>query len=188
VVRPGDTLSSIAAARYGAGDLWPSLWWFNRATVKDPNVIQAGQTLNLSRWHPGRAWLDHEAAAAIARSEPAPPPPAPPSSVGGSGDTSNSSGGSVGSSPPPSSSTTVSTSGMGAFETCVIGRESGGRSQVMNASGHYGLFQFSASTWAGHGGNPADFGHASVSEQEAVFAQTYADDGTSDWQPYDGCS
>jgi hypothetical protein len=30
----------------------------------------------------------------------------------------------------------------------------------MNSSGHYGLYQFSASTWAAARGNPADFGHA----------------------------
>jgi hypothetical protein len=46
------------------------------------------------------------------------------------------------------------------FQQCVISRESGGNAQVMNSSGHYGLYQFSASTWAAARGNPADFGHA----------------------------
>ena len=59
----------------------------------------------------------------------------------------------------------------GSFQQCVISRESGGSSQVMNSSGHYGLYQFSAETWAAYGGNPADFGHASVAEQNQVFQQ-----------------
>jgi hypothetical protein len=73
------------------------------------------------------------------------------------------------------------------FQACVIQRESGGRAQVMNSSGHYGLYQFSYSTWTEAGGNPADFGHASVAEQDQVFASAYARWGTSPWAPYDGC-
>ncbi|MGH3261012.1 MAG: transglycosylase family protein, partial [Trebonia sp.] len=73
------------------------------------------------------------------------------------------------------------------FQACVIARESGGNPQVMNASGHYGLYQFSAGTWAAYGGNPADFGHASVAEQNQVFANAIAAGGESNWAPYDGC-
>jgi len=69
----------------------------------------------------------------------------------------------------------------------VIARESGGNPNVMNASGHYGLYQFSYSTWAAYGGNPADFGHASVAEQNQVFANAIAAGGQSNWAPYDGC-
>ena len=73
------------------------------------------------------------------------------------------------------------------FQQCVIERESGGDSQVMNSSGHYGLYQFSASTWAAYGGNPADFGDASVAEQNQVFDNAMAAGGESNWAPYDGC-
>jgi hypothetical protein len=69
----------------------------------------------------------------------------------------------------------------------VVSRESGGQAQIMNYSGHYGLYQFSASTWAAYGGNPADFGHASVAEQNQVFASALARGGQSNWAPYDGC-
>jgi hypothetical protein len=69
----------------------------------------------------------------------------------------------------------------------VIARESGGNAQVMNGSGHYGLYQFDATTWAANGGNPADFGRASVAEQNKVFANAYAASGTAPWAPYDGC-
>ena len=75
----------------------------------------------------------------------------------------------------------------GSFQACVIAAESGGNSQVMNGSGHYGLYQFSSSTWAEYGGNPADFGNASVAEQNQVFGNAMAAGGQSNWAPYDGC-
>jgi hypothetical protein len=75
----------------------------------------------------------------------------------------------------------------GSFGQCVVSRESGGKPQVMNSSGHYGLYQFSASTWARYGGNSADFGHASVAEQHKVFATALAQGGQFNWSPYDGC-
>jgi len=82
----------------------------------------------------------------------------------------------------------VSPSSYSGFQACVIARESGGNSQVMNSSGHYGLYQFAASTWAAYGGNPATFGHASVAEQNQVFANAMATPGgKNNWSPYDGC-
>ncbi len=78
-------------------------------------------------------------------------------------------------------------SGNGGFTSCVIARESGGNSQVMNSSGHYGLYQFSASTWAAYGGSPAAFGNASVAEQNQVFNNALAAGGQSNWSAYDGC-
>jgi hypothetical protein len=76
----------------------------------------------------------------------------------------------------------------GAFGNCVVERESGGNPQVMNSTGHYGLYQFSFSTWVAYGGNPADFGHASVAEKEQVFLNAMATPGgANNWAPYDGC-
>lgn len=83
--------------------------------------------------------------------------------------------------------TSVTYHGGSGYQACVIARESGGNSQVWNASGHYGLYQFSGSTWSAAGGNPADFGHASVAEQNRVFQQAYAKWGTQPWSPSDGC-
>jgi hypothetical protein len=83
---------------------------------------------------------------------------------------------------------TVSTySGDGGFASCVIASESGGNSQVMNSSGHYGLYQFSESTWEEYGGSAADFGDASVAEQNQVFDSALAAGGESNWSAYDGC-
>jgi hypothetical protein len=73
------------------------------------------------------------------------------------------------------------------FQACVVSHESGGNSQVMNASGHYGLYQFDLRTWESGGGSAAEFGHASVAEQNRVFANVYAARGTNPWAPYDGC-
>jgi LysM repeat protein len=77
--------------------------------------------------------------------------------------------------------------GSSSMQQCIIARESGGNPDVWNATGHWGLYQFSASTWAAHGGNPADFGSAGIGEQNQVFYNTVAADGYSDWAPYDGC-
>jgi hypothetical protein len=77
--------------------------------------------------------------------------------------------------------------GSSSFEQCVINRESGGDSQAMNGSGHYGLYQFDLSTWVSGGGSAADFGHASAAEQHQVFESVYAARGSSPWGAYDGC-
>ena len=42
-IRPGDTLSAIAARAYGSAADWPAIWWANRSHVANPNVIVAGQ-------------------------------------------------------------------------------------------------------------------------------------------------
>ena len=49
---------------------------------------------------------------------------------------------------------TASVNPGGGIEGCIIAHESGGDSQVMNGSGHYGLFQFDEQTWVSGGGNP----------------------------------
>ena len=166
-VRSGDSLSSIAGRAYHDQDAWPVLYWANRGKIHWANVIEPGQVLRIPV-------------------KPAQIPDAP---------------GQLGSAPAPAAETAapsataqgtadVSYAGSGAggsFGQCVIARESGGNAQVMNASGHYGLYQFSASTWAEYGGSPADFGHASVAEQNQVFANAIAAGGQSNWSAYDGC-
>jgi hypothetical protein len=92
---------------------------------------------------------------------------------------------------PPRPSGGFSTQGMGAFESCVISRESGGNPHAVNpASGAGGLFQFLPSTWAGLGfaaGYPGGAQTAPVGVQESAFAKLYAEAGPSPWRPYDGC-
>lgn len=176
-VRSGDTLSLIAKDRYGKEADWPLVYWANHHQVRWANRIQAGQILTLPR--------DGKIPPAPRLLEPPPPPPPP---VRTAAVTYHS--GRVSYHATYHATYTAPSSnyrGSGGMESCIIARESGGNSQVMNSSGHYGLYQFSASTWAASGGSSADFGHASVSEQRRVFSNAVAARGYSDWTPYDGC-
>jgi hypothetical protein len=161
-VRSGQYLSQIAAEDCGTPADWTGIFAANKTKISNPDLIYAGEQLALS-----------------CRQAPVPVIAARTDAV-------------TASSPRQYhhryvSAQVVSTSGMSGFQACVIRAESGGNSQVMNSSGHYGLYQFSSSTWAAHGGNPADFGHAGAAEQTQVFWNTVHADGTSDWSPYDGC-
>lgn len=184
-VRPGDTLSSIAETQYGDVNDWPSLWWINKRAVRNPNLIQVGQRLKLSNWHPNSGWILSYAVKA------ADPQPIYHTSPMYSADNDSNQQHSA-----PSYNTQQVTlagasysspSNYSGFQQCVVSRESGGNAQVMNSTSHYGLYQFSYSTWIAAGGNPADFGHASVGEQNRTFANAYRMWGTSPWAPYDGC-
>ncbi len=186
-VRGGDSLSAIAGRVYHNQKAWPVLYWSNRGQIRWANEIQVGQVLRVpaepatipappaqlappapvaprhASTTPVVAQSPAPAAAAPAPAAPAPAAPAPAASLSG---------------PWPG----------GAFGNCVVERESGGNPQVMNSTGHYGLYQFSFSTWVAYGGNPADFGHASVAEQEQVFLNAMATPGgANNWAPYDGC-
>ena len=65
-VRPGDTLSVIAARAYGNAADWPAVWWANRRQVPDPGMITAGERLQLPGSHQVPPWLARAALAAIA--------------------------------------------------------------------------------------------------------------------------
>jgi LysM repeat protein len=175
-VRSGDTLSSIALRVYHDPGAWPVLYWANRNQVRWANSIQVDEVLTV----PARPRHLPKAPRQLG---PTHAPVARPTVIEQNAEQPASS---VTSAPAPAQ-TTTSYTGDSSFQECVITRESGGNSQVMNASGHYGLYQFSASTWAAYGGNPADFGHASVAEQNRVFDNAIAAGGQFNWAPYDGC-
>ena len=173
-VRSGDTLSSIALRVYHNAGAWPVLYWANRNQVRWANSIHVGQVLTV----PARP---RRLPTAPRQLEPTRAPVAQPTTI----DQDAAQPASSVTSAPAQIATTYT--GDSSFQRCVIARESGGNSQVMNSSGHYGLYQFSASTWAAYGGSPADFGHASVAEQNRVFDNAIAAGGQSNWAPYDGC-
>jgi len=168
-VKPGDTLSSISKREYGRAADWPALWWINRGTVRNPNMIQAGQQLRVS----GRPALTPAMIRAALAAVPAPPAPAPQP---------------VSAAPAASAAPSSSYSGAsGSYQACVIQAESGGNPSAVNPySGAGGLYQFLPSTWQalGFSGLPQN---ASVAEQNAAFAKEYAQSGSSAWSPYDGC-
>ena len=185
-VRSGDSLSAIAGRVYHQQDAWPVLYWANHHEIRWANDIEVGQVLQV----PAKP-----AKIPGAPSELGPPAPAPaPAPV-------QAPVAAAASSPvyaPAQATATVATPSYsnasysggtpgGSFGQCVVARESGGNSQVMNSSGHYGLYQFSASTWAAYGGNPGSFGNASVAEQNQVFSNALAAGGQSNWSAYDGC-
>ena len=167
-VRSGDSLSAIAGKVYHKQNAWTVLYWANRGTIHWANMIGEGQVLKVPA-------LPAKIPAAPSRLGPAPVAPvAAPARASASA--------------PAQATASGSYSGaIGSYAACVIARESGGNSQVMNSSGHYGLYQFSASTWQAYGGSAGDFGHASVSEQNRVFNSAIAQGGQSNWSPYDGC-
>lgn len=168
-IRSGDSLSSIAGKVYHKQNAWPVLYWANRDKIHWANIVSTGQVLKVPA-------LPAKIPAAPGQLGPA-PAPAPATATATSY-------------APVQATAAVSGgtySGGGGFQSCVIARESGGNSQVMNSSGHYGLYQFSASTWQAYGGSAADFGHASVAEQNRVFNNAIAQGGQSNWSPYDGC-
>ena len=196
-VVPGDTLSKIAPTM---DESWQQLYAANQSVIgANPNLIYPGEVLHsggatrtvathttsakVTRWSHARhlehlahkqALADQQAFAAQQAAAPAPQPQAQAQTVQQQQPVQQ------------AAPQRVSVSG-GSYESCVISRESGGDPNVWNPSGHWGLFQFAASTWSAAGGNPADFGHASAAEQEQVFNVAYAKWGTQPWSPSDGC-
>ena len=177
-VKSGDTLTSIAQRLYHSPEYWTALYWANHAKVRYADAIEAGQVLAVPA-KPARA---PKAPTAL---DPAPAPVQATAAT--SSGTATTASVTTQSAQSSSAQTATTYSGGSAFQQCVIARESGGNSQAMNASGHYGLYQFSYATWVAYGGNPADFGNASVAEQNQVFANAMAAGGESNWAPYDGC-
>ena len=165
-VQGGNSLSQIAGSRCGNPADWTGIYVRNKAVIGgDPNLILPGQQLVLDCTQVQGVVL--------------PQPPAPVAVADQQQPQQQSyNGGSYGN---------VNPGGYSGVEACIIARESGGNSQVMNSTGHYGLFQFDQGTWAEGGGNPADFGHAPVAEQQSVFNSVFAQRGVEPWQPSDGC-
>lgn len=171
-VHPGDSLSTIAQRTCHSASDWTGIYAASRSTVGgNPDMIMPGQKLTIA-----------------CHSSPLPAPEHQNTPVTVSDDTASAQPVQrTYQTPAHTSPAAVTYSGSSGVQACIIARESGGNSQIWNASGHYGLYQFSASTWAASGGSPADFGHASVAEQNQVFASAVAARGYSDWRPYDGC-
>ena len=184
-VRSGDTLSSIAKRYYNEADAWPVIFWANKHQIRWADSIQIGQRLSIPvkpSQIPGAPLATGPAAPVAAPVQQtstapvqAPVAQAPVAQAP------------VAQAPVAHAAPAATYSGGSSFQQCVIARESGGNSQVMNGSGHYGLYQFSASTWAAYGGSASSFGNASVAEQNQVFNNAIAAGGQSNWAPYDGC-
>jgi len=167
-VRPGDTMSAIAARAYGSAADWPAVWWANRRQVPDPDLITAGQRLALPGSHQVPAWLARAALAAIAaRPAPAAPAGAEPTAPAASAQASG---------PAPASSGGVNWSAIAACE-------SGSSWGTNTGNGFYGGLQFTEQTWLGYGGGQyaSSANLATEAQQIAVAQRVLAGQGIGAW-------
>ncbi len=167
-VKPGDSLSAITGRLFGHSELWPRFYATNITVVGAyPDRIMPGERLKVALAPHGATGQQIAVQQAPAAAQPVAAAAAVPQA--------------------PAVSYAAGAAPGGSFGACVRARESGGNYQAYNSGGYYGAYQFSASTWAAYGGNPADYGHASAAEQDQVFANAIAQGGQSNWAPYDGC-
>jgi len=167
-VKPGDTLSAIANKAYGSRADWPALWWTNRHKVGNPDAIVVGQRLQLSTWHPRKAWIVRAAMAASTPRGPAASAQSP-SSLPVTSSAPSYSGGSY--------------SGGGVNWDAIAACESGGNWGTSTGNGFYGGLQFSQGTWDAYGGGQyaSTAAGASRSQQIAVAQKVLAGQGIGAW-------
>ena len=164
-IRPGDTLSQIAARAYGSAADWPAIWWANRRQAPDPGLITTGQRLALPGSHQVPPWLARAALAAAAAARPAPP-----------GATAGPAAPAQASSPAPASSGKVN---WPAIAAC----ESGGNWGADTGNGFYGGLQFTEQTWLANGGGryASSANLATPAQQIAVAQNVLASQGIGAW-------
>jgi len=168
-IRPGDTLSAIAARAYGSAADWPAIWWANRRQVPDPDMITTGQRLALPSSHQVPPWLARAALAAAAAARPAPAAPAGAAPA-------DPAAAAQASSPAPASSGGVNWSAIAACE-------SGGNWAASTGNGFYGGLQFTQQTWLANGGGryASSANLATPAQQVAVAQNVLASQGIGAW-------
>jgi len=168
-IRPGDTLSQIAARAYGSAADWPAIWWANRRQVPDPDMIPTGQRLALPSSHQVPPWLARSALAAAAAARPAPAAPAGAAPA-------DPAAAAQASSPAPASSGGVNWSAIAACE-------SGGNWAASTGNGFYGGLQFTEQTWLANGGGryASSANLATPAQQVAVAQNVLASQGIGAW-------
>ena len=174
-VRQGDTLSTIAAHAYHNAADWPAVWWANRRQVRNPNMIAAGQRLQLPASGHVTAAMNRAAQGAI----PAPPPALAPAQAPAA-PVSTYQGGQSASAPV---STAVPASSGGANWSAIASCESGGNWSANTGNGFYGGLQFTEGTWLAYGGGQyaPSANLASPSQQIAVAERVLAGQGIGAW-------
>ncbi len=152
-VQQGDTLSVNAAHAYGTAADWPAGWWANRHEVPNPNVIAAGQRLQLPASAQVPAWMARAALAAVTAPAAVSAPQAdPPISA-------------------PVSTAAPASSG-GVNWSAIAACESGGNWSANTGNGFYGGLQFTEQTWLGYGGGQyAPSANMATEAQQIAVAQ-----------------
>jgi LysM repeat protein len=171
-VRPGDTLSAIAAHAYGSGADWPAVWWVNRHQLADPDMITAGQRLQLPASGHVPHWMARAAQAAIAAPAAAPAAAAAPMSAP-----------TAGPSAPVQAAAPVPASSGGVNWSAIAACESGGNWSINTGNGFYGGLQFTEQTWLAYGGGQyaSSANLATASQQIAVAQRVVAGQGIGAW-------
>jgi LysM repeat protein len=170
-VRPGDTLSAIAAREYGQAAGWPALWWANRHQVPNPNLITAGQRLRL----PGSPRVSPAVLRAAMAAIPAPPPaPAPVSAPAAAPPAATTAAPAPAPAPGPPG---------GVNWPAIAACESGGNWSANTGNGFYGGLQFTQQTWQAYGGGQyaPSANQATPTQQIAVAQQVLAGQGIGAW-------
>jgi LysM repeat protein len=167
-VQQGDSLSAIAAHAYGKAADWPAVWWVNRHQVANPNLIAAGQRLQLPASGKVPAWMARAAQAAI---------PAPPSTPAAVSIPQASSAAAA-----PVSAAAPASSG-GANWPAIAACESSGNWSANTGNGFYGGLQFTEQTWLGYGGGQyaSSANLATKAQQIAVAERVLAGQGIGAW-------
>ncbi len=152
-VQQGDTLSTIAVHVYGSAADWPAVWWANRHQLPDPDVIAAGQRLQLPASAQVPAWMARAALAAVTAPAAVSAPQAdPPISA-------------------PVSTAAPASSG-GVNWSAIAACESGGNWSANTGNGFYGGLQFTEQTWLGYGGGQyAPSANMATEAQQIAVAQ-----------------
>jgi LysM repeat protein len=168
-IRPGDTLSAIAARAYGSAADWPAIWWANHRQVPDPDMITTGQRLALPSSHQVPPWLARAALAAAAAARPAPAAPAGAAPADPAA-------------PAPAASPAPASSG-GANWSAIAACESGGNWAASTGNGFYGGLQFTEQTWLANGGGryASSANLATPAQQIAVAQNVLASQGIGAW-------
>jgi len=203
-VRPGDTLSRIAAAHRMS---WQAIYATppNFRHLASPDLLTVGQRVRIPS-RPKRREAEFAARFAAmqprvpvatqqpsAAQSPAVPAQGSQSQTGtGQAGTGQVAGSQVPASQVPASQAPAAqapavtqaspSGGTSSFQQCVALHESG-NNPTASSSGLYGILP---STWSslGYSGTA---GQASVAQQNAAFGKLYAQQGTQPWAPYDGC-
>ena len=167
-VRPGDSLSAIAAHAYGTKADWPAVWWANRHQVANPNVIAVGQRLQLPASGRVPSWMARAAMAAISA---------------GSAPAASASAAQAGPAAPQQATSAAPASSGGVNWAAIAACESGGNWSANTGNGFYGGLQFTEQTWLAYGGGQyaASANLATSAQQIAVAQRVLAGQGIGAW-------
>jgi LysM repeat protein len=181
-VRPGDSLSTIAAHAYGRAADWPAVWWANRRQVANPNMIAAGQRLRLPASGRVPAWMARAALAAIPGAAQAAPVSAAQAAPVSAAQAAPVSAPQADPAAPVQAAPVPASSG-GANWSAIAACESGGNWGANTGNGFYGGLQFTEQTWLAYGGGQyaSSANLASESQQVAVAQGVMAGQGIGAW-------